>query len=66
MQFALGREDSMMGGELIPATLVISARLDRDGDPMTREAGDLVAESPTPVEVPVSGLELVLAPRGIR
>jgi tetratricopeptide (TPR) repeat protein len=39
LRFTLGREDSMMGQEL-PARLRVEARLDADGDPLTRSAQD--------------------------
>ncbi len=39
VRFSLGAADSMMGQEL-PETLRIEARLDLDGDPMTRDAAD--------------------------
>lgn len=42
LRFTLGSEDSMMGQEL-PAELRLEARLDTDGDPLTRAAGDLSA-----------------------
>jgi tetratricopeptide (TPR) repeat protein len=42
LRFTLGSEDSMMGQEL-PAQLRLEARLDTDGDPLTRAAGDLSA-----------------------
>jgi cytochrome c-type biogenesis protein CcmH len=42
LRFTLGSEDSMMGQEL-PAELRVEARLDSDGDPLTRGAADLTA-----------------------
>ena len=44
LAFTLGSEDSMMGQEL-PAELRLEARLDSDGDPLTRGAGDLTARA---------------------
>lgn len=42
LSFSLGSEDSMMGQEL-PAQLRLEARLDSDGDPLTRAASDASA-----------------------
>jgi hypothetical protein len=39
VRFSLGPADAMMGQEL-PEALRIDARLDLDGDPMTRDAAD--------------------------
>jgi hypothetical protein len=56
----------MVGDEGLVGTVRLSARLDRDGNPMTRQEDDWVAESAAPVEVPASGVELVLAPLEVR
>jgi hypothetical protein len=56
----------MMGDGGLPETVQLSARLDRDGNPMTRQENDLIAESATPVEVPASGVELVLASGSVK
>ena len=66
VRFALTRVDSMLGEGTLPGTVQLSARLDRDGNPMTRQDNDLVAESATPLQVPASGVELVLAPLDVR
>jgi cytochrome c-type biogenesis protein CcmH len=58
LRFTLGSEDSMMGQEL-PAELRVEARLDSDGDPLTRGASDLTARVDG-VRLGQSGLRLRL------
>ena len=50
-----------MLGQLLPARLRLEARLDADGDPMTRSASDLHAELDD-VATGTTGLRLVLRP----
>jgi cytochrome c-type biogenesis protein CcmH len=45
LPFTLGPENAMMGGP-VPEKLVLTARLDRDGDAMSRGPGDAFATSP--------------------
>jgi len=58
MTVTLGSEDSMMGGQLTDR-LRIDARIDGDGDPATRGAGDLRASADS-VALGTTGLRLVL------
>jgi tetratricopeptide (TPR) repeat protein len=58
MAVTLGSEDSMMGGQLTDR-LRIDARIDGDGDPATRGAGDLRASADS-VALGTTGLRLVL------
>jgi hypothetical protein len=58
LRFELSAADSMMGDEL-PQRLRIEARVDSDGDPMTRDAADPSARSED-VAVGTRGLRLVL------
>ncbi|PKN57466.1 MAG: hypothetical protein CVU56_10725 [Deltaproteobacteria bacterium HGW-Deltaproteobacteria-14] len=59
--FTLGPADVMMGGPF-PDAVTIQARLDSDGNPMTREATDLVAAWPDEVRPGQRGIVLELAP----
>jgi tetratricopeptide (TPR) repeat protein len=58
MRFRLSAADTMMGGEL-PKRLRIEARVDSDGDPMTRDPSDPSARV-DPVSLGTSDLRLVL------
>ena len=60
--FSLGPADQMMAGMPFPERIDLSARWDLDGNAMTKEAGDLVAEVPD-VTAGSSGLSLELRPR---
>jgi hypothetical protein len=63
IEFELGPEDSMMQVPL-NAPVILSARLDADGDPMTRAEEDLAGQTAGPVSPGASGVELVLGPPG--
>lgn len=56
--FSISAADAPMGGSL-GGNVVVSARLDADGDPMTREEGDL-AGAAAPVAVGASGIVVEL------
>ncbi|HWO42981.1 MAG TPA: cytochrome c-type biogenesis protein CcmH [Candidatus Eisenbacteria bacterium] len=59
--YSLGPEHVMIRGRSFSGKLNISARLDRDGDPMTRETGDLVGEyRNNPVEAGSKEVDIVL------
>jgi tetratricopeptide (TPR) repeat protein len=58
LRFELSASDSMLGGEL-PARLRIEARVDSDGDPLTRDPADPSARV-EPVSVGSRDLRLVL------
>ena len=60
MPFQLGPDDAMLGGPT-PARVVLTARLDRDGDAKSKGPDDAVATS-TPVAPGTSGLTLALLP----
>lgn len=60
VDFVLTDQDRMLGGDW-PEEVWLSARLDRDGDPMTRDPSDLVAAVQGPLASGSTGLELVLA-----
>jgi len=57
--FSVTDRDLMMGGEW-PAQVWVEARLDTDGDPMTKDAADLVAPIAGPFEAQATGVALVL------
>lgn len=60
LSYSLGRENVMIQGTPFSGKLLISVRLDRDGNPMTREPGDLFGESKIPVEVGAKDVDIVL------
>ena len=57
--FALGPENLMIRGMPAPALLVVSARVDQDGDALTRQLGDLESGSAAPVP-PRASVELLI------
>ena len=57
--FSLGPADQMMAGMPFPDRIDLSARWDLDGNAMTKEAGDLIAEVAN-VAAGTSGLALEL------
>ncbi len=57
--FALGPENLMIQGLPAPARLVVSARVDQDGDAMTRQLGDLESAPAAPVP-PGASVELTV------
>ena len=62
IDFEIGPADAMLAGRPFAGQIRISARLDADGDPLTRQPEDLVAAAPDPVEPGAGGLRMVLAP----
>jgi cytochrome c-type biogenesis protein CcmH len=60
MPFAVGPADSMMG-QALPERLRVDARVDGDGDPMTRDPADPTG-SADDVRLGAGGLRLVLRP----
>jgi tetratricopeptide (TPR) repeat protein len=60
LDFHIGPEHAMMGGAA-PAKLVVTARVDADGNPSTRGAGDLEGASAV-VSPGTTGVTLTLAP----
>jgi hypothetical protein len=57
--FALGPENLMIEGNPAPARLVVTVRVDQDGDAMTRQLGDLEGGPSAPVG-PGSSVELTV------
>jgi hypothetical protein len=62
MSFEIGPRDAMLEGRPFAGPIVLSARVDADGDPMTRGPEDLVAVSESPLEPGAGAVDLVLAP----
>lgn len=62
--FSLGPGDVMMSSRPLEGRLRISARLDVDGNPLTREPSGLSGEVSGTVEPGAADLEIVLRPAG--
>jgi hypothetical protein len=58
--FEIGPQDAMMEGRPFEGAILLSARIDADGDPLTRGPEDLAASVDSPVEPGASGVELTL------
>lgn len=57
--FELSASDVMISGMALSGKVVLGARVDQDGDAMTKQAGDVEGIS-APVEVPASGVVVLL------
>lgn len=60
VEFSIGASDVMMPGRRFEGEIVLSARLDRDGNPMTRDPSDLSGALQGPVQPGATGVEIVL------
>lgn len=60
VEFSLGPEDRMIQTLPFAGELQISARLDADGNAMSREPGDLEGRAPQPVSPGATGISVVL------
>lgn len=60
LSFQLTSEDSMIPAEQMPAQLFLQARLDQDGDAISRTPGDVAGVLAGAVAIGASGIELVL------
>ena len=61
LRYSLGQENVMMQGTLFAGKINISVRLDKDGNPTTRGAGDLTGEyKKNPVEVGAKSADVIL------
>jgi hypothetical protein len=56
LQFSLGPEDRMIQSMPFVGPISITARIDGDGNAMSREPGDLQGEAPDPVDPGASGV----------
>lgn len=60
-QYSLGPADSMIPGRPVQGKLFVSARLDQDGNPTTRGAGDWHGEyGKNPVEMGAAGVDITI------
>jgi hypothetical protein len=64
LEFEIGPADAMIAGQPFAGPIALSARVDADGDPLTREAQDLVAQSAEPLAPGARDVELVLRASG--
>jgi hypothetical protein len=62
MRYEMSAANLMMPGMPFSGPFMVSARIDRDGDPMTKGADDLYGELAAPIEGGAEGAHLVLAP----
>jgi hypothetical protein len=60
LAFEIGPADVMIAGRPFSGPITLSARVDRDGNPMTRDPGDALATLPAPVEPGARDVELRL------
>lgn len=61
VRYTLGPEDSMIPGRSLAGRVFLSARLDQDGNPTTRGAGDWVGDyGKNPVEVGAEGVNITI------
>lgn len=69
MRYEIGPKDVMVPGIPFAGPFIVNARLDKDGDPMTRGPDDLYAFYPDPVKPGTEGVHLVLtkgAPKTVK
>lgn len=62
LEFVLGPADVMIPGRPFAGPISLTARLDVDGDPLSRDAADLVAGPLADLEPGTAELELLLGP----
>jgi cytochrome c-type biogenesis protein CcmH len=60
VEFSIGASDVMIPGLRFEGDIVLTARLDRDGNPMTRDPADLSGALPDRVQPGATGVEIVL------
>lgn len=62
LAFEIGPDDEMIKGRPWDGPIALSARVDSDGDPLTRTESEAIAELAEPVEPGAEGVVLELAP----
>jgi hypothetical protein len=62
MAFRIGAEDTMIAGRPFHGPVKLSARIDEDGDAISRGSRDSAGEAPAPVEPGAAGVEILLRP----
>lgn len=60
LAFQIGPADVMMAGRPFTGPITLSARVDRDGNPLTRDPTEPIAELPAPLEPGATDVELRL------
>ncbi len=60
--FNLGQSDVMVPGRKFEGPIQLSARMDRDGDPLTKDPSDPSVQLEDPVQPGTDNLKLLLAP----
>ena len=60
LSYSLGSENVMMQGRPFAGKITISVRLDKDGNPVTRQPGDLTGETRNPIDVGAKNIDIVL------
>ena len=60
LSYSLGTENVMMQGLPFSGKVNVSARLDKDGNPATREVGNLVGAHKKPVEVGADNVDIII------
>jgi hypothetical protein len=63
LPFEIGAQDAMLGRPFA-GPILLSARIDADGDPLTRGPGELTASAASPLEPGAAAVDLLLAPAG--
>jgi hypothetical protein len=59
LAFSLDSRDAMMAGTAMKGKIVVSARVDKDGDAMTKNPGDVIGQT-KPIEPPAKDVVLML------
>jgi hypothetical protein len=62
LAFQIGPEHTMIAGRPFHGPVQLSARIDEDGDAISRGPRDSAGEAPTPVEPGTTGVEILLRP----
>ena len=60
VEFEIGPKDVMIPGREFKGPITLSARIDRDGNPLSPSPDDLNASLPEPVQPGATGIELIL------
>ena len=64
LRFEIGAADAMIAGRPFAGPMRLTARIDADGDPLTRSPADVAGEWADPVEPGETGVVVVLRPGG--
>jgi hypothetical protein len=59
LQYVVKQQDAMMGAPLV-GKITVSARIDQDGDAISKQPGDLVTDLSAPVMVGENPVKLTL------